>query len=72
MQMPRMDGIEACKLIQSRQGGHGKAKIVFVTAQVSGSFETECLDAGAVGFLPKPCNILTVEECLQRAGILKH
>jgi CheY-like chemotaxis protein len=72
MQMPRMDGLEACKLIQSRHGGHRKAKVVFVTAQVSGSFETACLEAGAVGFLAKPCSIRSVEECLQRVGILNR
>ena len=64
-QMPVMDGIEACRNINARQGGHSKAKVVFVTAHVSGSFEEECLNAGAVAFLSKPCNISDVEKCLQ-------
>ena len=66
MQMPEMDGIEACRLISGRQGGHMKAKVVFVTAQVSSSFESECARAGSVGFLAKPFNIRDIEKCFQK------
>jgi len=63
MQMPVMDGIEACRLISGRQGGHPKAKVVFVTAHVSTSFEAECARAGSVGFIPKPFNVRDIEKC---------
>jgi signal transduction histidine kinase/FixJ family two-component response regulator len=66
MQMPRMDGIDACRHIDLRQGGHPKAKVVFVTAQVSQSFKVECRVAGAVGFISKPCKIRDIENCFQR------
>jgi CheY-like chemotaxis protein len=66
MQMPRMDGIDACRHIAVRQGGHPKAKVVFVTAQVSQSFKTECRVAGAVGFIAKPCKSSDIENCCQR------
>lgn len=64
--MPVMDGIDACRLIVGRQGGHDHAAIIFVTAHVSDKFEAECYEAGAVGFLAKPCNIQSVEKCLKK------
>jgi CheY-like chemotaxis protein len=65
MHMPVMDGVAACKHIVSRQGNHSKAKVIFVTAHVSDSFRAMCLENGAVGYLPKPCTIDTLQECLQ-------
>ena len=64
MQMPEMDGIDACRLIVGRKGGHPKPKIVFVTAHIQDSFKAECLEAGAVGFLGKPFTIYGIENCL--------
>jgi len=68
MQMPVMSGVEATKIISSRQeeGTHPKAKVIFVTAQVHDHFEQTCLASGAVGFIAKPCTIRGVEECLQQ------
>lgn len=66
MQMPIMDGIEACQEINKRTGGHKKAKIVFVTAHVADSFKQTCIDNGAIGYLPKPCTKEAVK------GVLKH
>lgn len=65
MQMPVMDGIDACKLICSRQGGHPKARVIFVTAHASSSYEEECTKAGGIDFLPKPFNLRDVEKCFQ-------
>jgi CheY-like chemotaxis protein len=67
MQMPKMDGLEACKEINKREDGHPKAKIVFVTAHVSDSFRQTCLDNGAIGYLPKPCSVEGVNEVLRHA-----
>ena len=64
MQMPVMDGVEACQLICQRQDGHPKAKIIFVTAHVSDEFEKDCFKSGASGFLPKPFNIRDIENSL--------
>ena len=58
--------MDACKLILSRQGGHPKPKIVFVTAHVLDSFEDDCFKAGATAFLAKPCNLKGVKDCLDR------
>jgi signal transduction histidine kinase len=66
MQMPVMDGVEACRLICSREGGHPNAKVVFVTAHASSSYEAECTDAGGVDFLSKPFKLRDVDECFQK------
>jgi len=72
MQIPVMDGVEACRIISSRDdgAGHPKTKIVFVTAHVQANYETECMQAGAVGFLPKPFNVQRVKEFLAQNRIL--
>jgi len=63
-----MGGTEATKLIASRseEGKHARAKVVFCTAQVSDHFEQECTEAGAVGFLAKPCTLKGVDDCLRK------
>ena len=66
MDMPVMNGIEACKLISKREGGHPKAKVVFVTAHVADEFKSECLEAGGVEFLPKPFSMDGMEHCFRR------
>jgi signal transduction histidine kinase/CheY-like chemotaxis protein len=66
MQMPVMDGVEACSLICSRQGGHPNARVIFVTAHASSAYQEECAKAGGVDFLSKPFNLRDIEECLDR------
>jgi CheY-like chemotaxis protein len=50
MQMPCMDGVAACKIIMTRQGGHPKAAVAFVTAHASveidmcARVDVRCLD----------------------------
>jgi CheY-like chemotaxis protein len=66
IQMPVMNGIEACKEIVGRTTDHPQPQIVFVTAHVSDAFEAECRAAGGAGFLPKPFNIGDIENCLRK------
>jgi CheY-like chemotaxis protein len=63
MQMPVMDGIDACQRIVGRKDGHWIPQVIFVTAQVSNGFESECFKAGASGLIPKP--IKGIKKCLQ-------
>jgi signal transduction histidine kinase/CheY-like chemotaxis protein len=72
IQMPVMNGIEACKEIVGRTTGHPLPKIVFVTAHVSDAFEAECRAAGGVDFLPKPFNIGDIENCLRKYAVRKN
>ena len=60
-----MDGLDACKLILARQGGHPIPPVVFATAHVSVKFEAECKEAGAAGFMPKPFKIADIDRCMQ-------
>lgn len=72
LQMPVMDGIEACRLIHARPGGsddgvtHPIAQVVFVTASVSVAIREECEGAGGIDFVAKPCNVSMIQACLER------
>jgi signal transduction histidine kinase/CheY-like chemotaxis protein len=68
MQMPIMGGIDACKLIVKRRGGHALPKVVFVTANVSNGFESEAANAGGDGFISKPFNIRGIAESFKLLG----
>lgn len=65
MQMPVMDGLEACTMIRNSVL-EKRPKVVFVTAHALGSYEKECYKAGAADFLSKPCNIDSVKQVLER------
>lgn len=68
MQMPVMDGIDACQLITDRQKRlklkplEG-SKVVFVTAHALDHFKEKCQAAGGAGFLSKPFRLKDVEDC---------
>jgi len=68
MQMPVMDGIDACKIIvartRSNKSPHDNASVIFVTATVSDNFRELCVKAGADGFVAKPCNVQDFRKCL--------
>jgi two-component system sensor histidine kinase/response regulator len=73
MQMPVMDGIEACRRIVNRSeyvdGRQTPPKVVFVTAHAADSYEDECRKAGGTGFLPKPYNLNDIAKCFQSLQI---
>jgi DNA-binding NarL/FixJ family response regulator len=50
--MPRMNGLEACRLIQQRQKANG-LEVLFVTQHDSPQMMREALDAGARGYVVK-------------------
>ena len=63
MQMPVMDGIEACRLIVRRDGK--KAKVVFVTAHALDEFKHQAVAAGGTSFITKPFRIQDIENLLK-------
>ena len=67
MQMPVMDGLEACRMIvnDERRKGRTTPRVVFVTAHVDNSFVLQASRAGGNGYLPKPFNLKGIEKCLQ-------
>lgn len=66
VQMPIMDGLEACRLIVDRQQGVDfPAKVVFCTAHVLDTFKVKCDQAGGSGFLSKPFRLQDVQAFLE-------
>jgi two-component system glycerol uptake and utilization sensor kinase len=62
MQMPVMDGVEACKKIVAR---NATEKVVFVTAHALEDFKEKALAAGAVDFVSKPFNLQKIRAILK-------
>ncbi|HEU4975753.1 MAG TPA: response regulator [Baekduia sp.] len=52
--MPLLDGIEACRRIREHEGDGGRATIVMLTAAGADEHEQQARDAGADLFLTKP------------------
>ncbi len=63
--MPVMDGFTAARVILSTHGA-AAPPIVALTASVLEEDRQRCLDAGMVGFLPKPLRIDELSEALAR------
>lgn len=51
--MPRMNGLEACRLIQHKQQKASGLEVLFVTQHDSPQMMREALDAGARGYVVK-------------------
>jgi len=66
MQMPRMDGLEATRLIRARGGDFALIPIVAMTANVFGSDQNACLDAGMNDFIGKPVDADRLYEAIER------
>lgn len=68
LQMPEMDGMEACQAIlnpNSISTGKEVPMVVFVTAHVSSDYEKACREAGGIDFLAKPVNFQALESLFQ-------
>lgn len=68
VQMPRMDGLEATRLIRrmERELGRNQTTIVALTAQAFEQDRVRCLDAGMNEFLAKPIVASELERILLR------
>ena len=65
--MPRLDGIEACRRIRSAPGS-ARATIVMLTAATDGRAEDRARQAGADLFLTKPFSPLDLLRLVDRLG----
>ena len=61
MQMPVMDGMEACSLIVERDKD---AKVVFVTAHALDEFKAKAEAAGGTSFISKPFRVQDIDKIL--------
>jgi CheY-like chemotaxis protein len=66
MQMPRMDGLQATRVIRARGGRLASVPIVAMTANAFASDQGACLDAGMNAFIAKPINAEKLHEILNR------
>ena len=62
MQMPVMDGVEACKRIVEKDKD---AKVIFVTAHALDEFKSHAEAAGGSGFISKPFRVQDVQSILE-------
>ena len=66
MQMPIMDGLEACKIIVKRDKERGEVpKVAFVTAHALVEFKEKALAAGAFDFITKPFKMEDIDNLLK-------
>ncbi len=70
--MPKLDGITACKMWRQIEGGRQHLPIVGVTADATIETEERCLNAGMDLRLTKPVNakllLATIDSCCEHKG----
>jgi two-component system, sensor histidine kinase and response regulator len=66
IQMPEMDGLEACGIIRSREPTGQRIPIVAVTARAMTGDREECLAAGMDAYLSKPIRSAELLETIDR------
>jgi signal transduction histidine kinase/CheY-like chemotaxis protein len=71
LRMPRMDGVEATKIIRSEPGGEA-VKIIAVTASVFKEREPEIIKAGVDDFVHKPYRFHEIYDCLAKQLEVKY
>jgi PAS domain S-box-containing protein len=64
LQMPRLDGFGATRLIRQAEADGVRVPIIALTASATAGEEQRCLDAGMTGFLTKPVRLDDLERVL--------
>ena len=68
VQMPEMDGLEACRMIRNAESANGRSTpIIAMTAHAHASDRARCFAAGMNGYVSKPIDINTLWEAIQAA-----
>ena len=76
IQMPRMNGFEACKVIRSLPNNRSQLPIIALTANAFEEDRKDCLDAGMSEHVAKPIEIQsllqTIESVLKNSGNCRY
>lgn len=75
--MPRMNGIDACRMWRQIEGGRQRVPIIGVTADATEQTHQECLNAGMDARITKPINAKDLiaiidERCPGHEALLQH
>lgn len=65
--MPRMTGLEATRVIRAMPGKAGRVPIIAITARTRPEEVDECRDAGMDGHLGKPVAVTDLDKTLTQA-----
>lgn len=65
IQMPRMNGFEACKVIRSLPDDRSKLPIIALTANAFEENRKDCLDAGMSEHVSKPIEIQSLLQTIE-------
>ncbi len=66
LQMPKIDGIEATRLIIEQIPEEDRPVIIALTAVVSNDVKQSCMDIGMKGFISKPISMKKLAETLKQ------
>ncbi|MCG8334050.1 MAG: response regulator, partial [Proteobacteria bacterium] len=66
LQMPKIDGIEATRLIIEQIPEEDRPVIIALTAVVSNDVRQSCMDIGMKGFISKPISMKKLAETLKQ------
>jgi CheY-like chemotaxis protein len=66
LQMPRVDGLTATRMIRALPGPRNRVPIVAMTANAMESDRLQCLEAGMDDYLPKPIDRRRLKAILER------
>ena len=69
LQMPEMDGFEACRQIRLLQQNRDHQAIIAVTAHAVNGFKEKCLRAGFDDYVAKPILPLELKAAIERTAI---
>jgi two-component system, sensor histidine kinase and response regulator len=64
--MPKMDGLQACRIITGDGRNADRPVIIALTANASEIVEEDCYQAGMNGYLTKPLDLKKLAKTLQQ------
>ena len=70
VQLPKIDGCQATRLIREAEEGDQRLPIVAMTANVMSGDQERCLNAGMDAYLPKPLNPSDLFETIESASAM--